>query len=125
MAQIIITIEDLLSPSPDKKLKLMKFSGQLDESNVDEKAKEIYDIIASVPQGLFLIFDFEKLEYMNSKSIGYLTDWYTKLNEKKGGIVIASARPNILDILQVVGLTQLIPCFQSLDEAKLKVMNSQ
>lgn len=121
MAQIIITVEDLVSGTPDKKLKLVKFSGQIDESNVDEKAKEIYDLIAATPQGLFLIFDFEKLEYMNSKSIGYLTDWYTKLTEKKGGIVIASARPNIVDILQVVGLTQLIPCTGTVEEAKLVV----
>lgn len=124
MAQIIVTTEDIVSTAPDKKIKLLKFAGQLDESNVDEKAKEIYDVIAAIPQGLFLIFDFEKLEYMNSKSIGYLTDWYTKLNEKKGGIVIANARPNILDILQVVGLTQLIPCVGSLEEAKLKVMSN-
>lgn len=120
MAQIIITVEDIPSAplSGDKKLKLMKFAGQLDESNVDEKAKGIYDLINATPQGLFLIFDFEKLEYMNSKSIGYLTDWYTKLNEKKGGIVIANARPNIVDILQVVGLTQLIKSVASVEEAK-------
>lgn len=122
MAQIIITAEDVVSSSPDKKLKLLKFSGQLDETNVDEKAKGIYDIISSVPQGLFLILDFEKLEYMNSKSIGYLTDWYTKLSEKKGGILIANARPNILDILQVVGLTQLIKCVGTVEEAKLAIM---
>lgn len=122
MAQIIVTTEDLASTSPDKKVKLLKFAGQLDESNVDEKAKEIYDIINSIPQGLFLIFDFEKLEYMNSKSIGYLTDWYTKLNEKKGGVIVANARPNILDILQVVGLTQLITCVGTVDEAKLAIM---
>lgn len=122
MAQIIITAEDVVSASPDKKLKLLKFSGQLDETNVDEKAKGIYDIINSVPQGLFLILDFEKLEYMNSKSIGYLTDWYTKLSEKKGGILIANARPNILDILQVVGLTQLIKCVATIEEAKLAIM---
>lgn len=122
MAQIIITTEDIVSAAPDKKIKLLKFTGQLDESNVDEKAKEIYETINAVPQGLFLIFDFEKLEYMNSKSIGYLTDWYTKLTEKKGGIIVASARPNILDILQVVGLTQLITCVGSVDEAKLAIM---
>ncbi len=122
MAQIIITTEDIVSATPDKKIKLLKFTGQLDESNVDEKAKEIYETINAVPQGLFLIFDFEKLEYMNSKSIGYLTDWYTKLTEKKGGIIVASARPNILDILQVVGLTQLIQCVGSVDEAKLAIM---
>lgn len=122
MAQIIVTTEDIASTSPDKKVKLLKFAGQLDESNVDEKAKEIYDIINSIPQGLFLIFDFEKLEYMNSKSIGYLTDWYTKLNEKKGGVIVANARPNILDILQVVGLTQLINCVGTVDEAKIAIM---
>lgn len=122
MAQIIITAEDIVSGAPDKKVKLLKFAGQLDESNVDEKAKEIYDIIQATPQGLFLIFDFEKLEYMNSKSIGYLTDWYTKLSEKKGGIIVANARPNILDILQVVGLTQLINCVGTVEEAKLAVM---
>lgn len=122
MAQIITTVEDIVSSSPDKKVKLIKFTGQLDESNVDDKAKEIYEIINVTPQSLFLIFDFEKLEYMNSKSIGYLTDWYTKLNEKKGGIIVANARPNILDILQVVGLTQLINCVGTVDEAKLAVM---
>lgn len=122
MANITITVEDLPSASADKKIKLIKFAGQLDESNVDEKAKEIYDLIGASSQGLYLIFDLEKLEYMNSKSIGYLTDWYTKLNEKKGGIVIANARPNILDILQVVGLSQLITCAASLDEAKLAIM---
>lgn len=122
MAQITITTEDVVSPSPDRKIKLLHFTGQLDESNVDEKAKEIYDIIASVPSGLSLIFDFAKLEYMNSKSIGYLTDWYTKLSEKKGSIIIANARPNILDILQVVGISQLINCAGTLEEAKLAVM---
>ncbi|MBI4995202.1 STAS domain-containing protein [Candidatus Peregrinibacteria bacterium] len=122
MAQIIITVEDIPSAAADKKMKLVKFAGQLDESNVDEKAKGIYDLINATPQGLALIFDFEKLEYMNSKSIGYLTDWYTKLSEKKGGIIIASARPNILDILQVVGLTQLIKCVSSVEEAKAAAM---
>ncbi len=121
MAQITITVEDVVSPTPTKKIKLVHFAGQLDESNVDEKAKEIYEIINKTPEQLFFIFDYEKLEYMNSKSIGYLTDWYTKLNEKKGGIVIANARPNILDILQVVGLTQLIPCLGTIDEAKVAV----
>lgn len=122
MAQIILTVEDVPSAKPDKKIKLLKFAGQLDESNVDDKAKEIYDVIAATPQGLSLIFDFEKLEYMNSKSIGYLTDWYSKLSEKKGEIIIATARPNILDILQVVGLTQLIKCVSTVEEAKVALM---
>lgn len=122
MTQATITVEDVPGSQPNKTVKLIKFSGQLDESNVDEKAKIMYELISKVPQNLYLIFDFDELEYMNSKSIGYLTDWYTKLNEKKGSIVIAKAKPNILDILQVVGLTQLISCVSTLEEAKAAVL---
>ena len=98
MAEVIITVEDVPSQNPDRHVKLVKFTGQLDESNVDEKAKIVYEIIQSTPQNLSLIFDFSGLEYMNSKSIGYLTDWYGKITEGKGKIVIAKARSNILDI---------------------------
>lgn len=123
MTQITITIEDIPTSVADKVAKMVKFQGQLDESNVDEKAKILYEIIEKNPKNLHLIFDFEELEYMNSKSIGYLTDWYGKVSEGQGKIAIAKARSNILDILQVVGLTQLINCFPTLDEAKFGILN--
>lgn len=119
MTTITITVEDLPSTVAGRTVKLAHFAGQLDESNVDDKAKEIYALIEATKGTLFLIFDFEKLEYMNSKSIGYLTDWYTKLSEKQGSIVIARARPNIVDILSVVGITQLVKCLDTVDEAKI------
>lgn len=122
MTQVNITIEDIPATTPGLNAKIVKFQGQLDESNVDEKAKIIYTLIEQNPQNLFLLMDFEELEYMNSKSIGYLTDWYGKISEGKGRIVIAKARSNILDILQVVGLTQLINCYNTADEAKFALL---
>lgn len=121
MTEVNITVEDIQSGTPGMTVKLVKIAGQLDESNVDEKSKEIYKLIEQTPKGLGLIFDLEKLDYMNSKSIGYLTDWYGKVNEGGGKIVISRAKPNILDILNVVGLTQLIPNFDTLEEAKFAV----
>ena len=125
MTEAHITIEDIASSDAGKKIKLVVISGQLDESNVDEKAQEIYKIISENPQNLSLIFDFERLEYMNSKSIGYLTDWYGKVNEGGGKIAIAKAKQNIADILGVVGLTQLISVFQTLEEAKFAILSPQ
>lgn len=122
MTQVNITIEDIPATTQGQIAKIVKFQGQLDESNVDEKAKVIYSVIEQNPQNLYLLMDFEELEYMNSKSIGYLTDWYGKVSEGKGRIVIAKARSNILDILQVVGLTQLINCYNTLDEAKFALL---
>ncbi len=124
MTQVNITIEDIPATTQGQVAKLVKFQGQLDESNVDEKAKLIYAVIEQNPQNLYLLFDFENLEYMNSKSIGYLTDWYGKISEGKGKIAIAKARSNILDILQVVGLTQLINSYPTVDEAKFALLHA-
>ena len=124
MTEAHIIIEDIAQDDAAKHVKLISVSGQLDESNIDEKAQEIYALITANPQGLYLIFDFEKLEYMNSKSIGYLTDWFGKITETQGKIVIIKAKPNIIDILQVIGLTQLIPMYGSLEEAKFALISA-
>lgn len=121
MTQVQITIEDMTPAPAGKVVKIVHIVGQLDETNVDEEAKKIYALLEATPQGLHLVFDFAGLEYMNSKSIGYLTDWYSKVSGAAGSVVIAGARDNILDILQVVGLTQLINTYPTLEEAKLAV----
>lgn len=118
MTQATITVEDVPSTNPNEIIKIVHISGQLDESNIDERIQEIYKLVEATPKGLNLVFDMEHLEYMNSKSIGYLTDLYGKISEAGGQVAIAKAQPNILDILQVVGLTQLIKTFGTADEAK-------
>ncbi|HCW32085.1 MAG: hypothetical protein UT55_C0014G0001 [Candidatus Peregrinibacteria bacterium GW2011_GWE2_39_6] len=117
-----ISIEDLPTDQADRVVKIIKISGQLDESNVDEQSKTIYQLIEANPKNLYLIFNFAELEYLNSKAIGYLTDWYGKISAEGGKIAIAMAKDNITDILSVVGLTQLITCYLTLDEAKLGIM---
>lgn len=118
MTEVNIQISDL-QPAGNLPTKLVKISGQLDESNVDEKIKQVYALLQA--GAMNLIFDLEELQYMNSKSIGYLTDLYGKVTEKGGKIVVSKARPNIDDILQVVGLNQLIPLVGSNEEAMLKL----
>ena len=113
------SIEDVAHDQTDRILKIVKISGQLDESNVDEQSKTVYRLIEQNPKHLYLIFDFSELEYLNSKAIGYLTDWYGRISAEGGKIAVAMAKDNIVDILQVVGLTQLIPCHATLDEAKV------
>lgn len=115
---IELIVGDLPGFDPTK-TKSISFKGQLDESNVDEQAKKVYQVLESAPAAFTLILNFAELEYMNSKAIGYLTDWYTRLSDKQGKIVIVQPRENILDILQVVGLTQLIQTYSTIDEARL------
>jgi len=59
---------------------------------------------------------------MNSKSIGYLTDWYRRINNKSGSVKLANARENILDILETVGLTSIIEHHPTLDSATISII---
>lgn len=125
MTEANITIEDIPGAPANLTAKQIRFEGQLDESNVDEKAKIIYKVIEENPENLYLLLNFEFLEYLNSKAVGYLTDWYGKITERNGKIVITKARNNILDILQVVGLTQLINCYDTPEEAKFSLLQTK
>ena len=117
--QITVTEDNI---DEQVKVVIVRFDGQLDESNIDDNAHVIYDLIEEMKEASFIIFDFQGLTYMNSKSIGYLTDWHLKVKEKNGEIILARARENILDILNVVGLTQIITSYPTIDEAKLAVL---
>lgn len=122
MSEIEINVENVVLSDPDNVIKIITFTGQLDETNVDDKAKNVYEVIENLPKGASIIFDFANLEYMNSKAIGYVTDFYSKIIENEGQLIIARPRENILDILKVVGITQIIKTSSTLDEAKLELM---
>jgi anti-anti-sigma factor len=108
----------ILSEQIQKNTFVVTVIGQMDESNIDDNSTIIYDVINKIPEGGNLILNFSELEYMNSKSIGYTTDFYNKMTEKKGNMIIAEAQDHIMDILTVVGLSHIITMVSSLSEAK-------
>jgi anti-anti-sigma factor len=115
MAEAQITMQD--ETLSGKSVKIVKLAGQLDETNVDEEAKKIYQIIDEMAEPNLLL-DFAELTYINSKAIGYVTDWYSRTAAKNGKIVVARPQANILDILKVVGITQIINIHETIDGAK-------
>jgi anti-anti-sigma factor len=122
MTEVNIAIDNIEALKEGRISKMIKIVGELDETNVDEEMQKIYGIIGENPWNLDLIFDFSGLGYLNSKCIGYLTDIYGKLSESNGKIAIFAARPNVLDTLQVVGLTQLITMYDTFEQAKAGVI---
>ncbi len=108
----------------DSPAKHIVMRGELDESNVDHHAETMYEAIRLVKHGTYFIFEGSGLGYINSKAIGYLTDWYNKLNEKGGKIILIKLKPTIFDILDVVGITQIIPVYKNLDEAERELLKN-
>jgi anti-anti-sigma factor len=118
MADIKYTFSDLIGVDNVTPIKVITLEGQLDESNVDEFAPKVYELINATPAGTSYILDVENISYINSKSIGYISDWYSQIISKQGKLVIAKPASNIKDILNVVGLDKVIPLAQTLEEAK-------
>lgn len=116
MAQVTLTFSDLTLTN-GQAAKKIAIAGQLDETNVDNEAKKVYQVISEMNPP-YLILDLTDLEYMNSKSIGYVTDWYTQSMGRQGAIALMNPKPNILDILKVVGITQIMQVYTTLEEAQ-------
>lgn len=123
MTQINTTIEKISLGDEAKDARIVKFEGQLDETNVDTEAQKVYQIFQESQKKVIVIFDLSNLTYLNSKSIGYITDWYNKALESGGKIFVASAHDNVMDVLRVVGLTNIIEFHLTVEEAKLAAMN--
>ena len=91
-------------------------SGQLDESNLPELSSKI-DPLLSMAEVRNLVFNFSKLEYLNSKILGYIANLSSEMEHAGKHIAIAEANSAVTDILDLVGLTTLIPCYPSAREA--------
>ena len=118
MPELKILIEDLMPPLSGKIAKIIHLDGQLDTGALEMKKIIFDDLLNKYPQNLLLLLDFEKLEYINSRGIGFLAECNEKLLKGNGKMVIARPTPNVDDILKVVGLENFIKSFATIEEAK-------
>jgi len=116
MSEINFQIEETKS-NKDIKCIIIKINGMLDESTADNFAPNVYSQIEKLEENQKLILDIENLSYMNSKSIGYFSDYYNKCIQKKANLVITKPAKNVLDVLETVGIDQIIPITQTNKEA--------
>lgn len=97
-------------------VKIVHLVGELDEVTV-ETSKEHIDPLLADTNIHQLIFDFTKLKFINSKGIGYLVSVHTHLTKDGRSMSIAGATEPVMDVLSLVGLTNIIPYHATLEEA--------
>lgn len=100
----------------DPDVKLIHLAGELDEVSI-EKLRAYVDPLLEDKSMKKLIFDLEKLEFINSKGIGYLVSVHTHLSRDGRTLVIAGAVEPVMDVISLVGLTSIIPYFSTVDDA--------
>jgi len=95
---------------------IFTFAGELDETNADNTFKDIYDQIGSF-ENKKIIFNMSELKYLNSKSIGYIADVFSNIEDNEWEMYISNCDEGVKDVLELVWITTIIPTVDTEEEA--------
>ena len=90
--------------------------GELDETHLDGLNQAINPLLQN-SEVKKLILDCSKLVFINSKIIGFLVGLHTHLSKEFRRLIIAAPNQAVMDVIQLVGLTAIIPVTTSVEEA--------
>ncbi|MBU1446245.1 STAS domain-containing protein [Patescibacteria group bacterium] len=107
---------------PDTQRNFQKVSiiGNIDRDTMEKARTQMEVILNNLPTGSVML-DMENLEFINSEGIGYLSDIFSRLYADNKHLMILKASPRIMDIFQLVGLNQIIPCCDTEEECLAKL----
>jgi len=91
------------------------FEGAFDGS-VKEPLADV-DALINKDTKINFIFDFAKLDYLNSYAIGQLVAWHNHLLKNGGQLIVAGTTKNVEDILNILGISNLFKVFQDVESA--------
>ena len=86
---------------------IFEFHGELDETNADKTFTTIYNAIGDFT-GKKILFNLVGLKYLNSKSIGYIADIFSNIEDGNGKMVITNMGEEVKDTLELVGITTIV-----------------
>lgn len=92
------------------------FNWELDETNADKTFTKIYEQIGDFAWKKIL-FNMTSLKYLNSKSIWYIADVFSNLEDSDGKMHISNCDEGVKDVLELVGITTIIPTVDTEAEA--------
>ena len=118
MQKLTLTITDY----PDiPNAKMVYFEGDFD-GYAEETIMDLQVALEQATPSNIFIFDFSKLNYLNSFAIGQLVSWNNTITAKTGQIMIIGLNKNIEDIFTVLGIGSLFKTYPSIEDLK-KAMN--
>ncbi len=95
---------------------IFSFKWELDETNADKTFNGIYKDIWDFKDKK-IIFDFSWLKYLNSKSIGYIADIYSNIEDAGSQMYITNCDEGVKDVLELVWITTIVPTVDTIEEA--------
>lgn len=100
----------------EENILIFTFEGELDETNADNTFKDIYEQIGEF-ENKKIIFNMSWLKYLNSKSIGYIADVFSNIEDNEWEMYISNCDEGVKDVLELVWITTIIPTVDTETEA--------
>jgi len=98
-------------------VKVVYMAGEVDGDAVESFKEQLNALFESTPEVKYYIFHLRKLDFINSMVIGYLADVYSQLGKQGKKLILSEGNSHILDILDLVGFTNLVDHYDSLRDA--------
>lgn len=114
MQKLTVTISDY-TEIPNAKMVI--FDGDFD-GYAKENIEGIQKTIDECATGATIIFDFSRLNYLNSFAIGQLVAWHNIVSTKGAKIVIVGINKNVEDIFSVLGINNIFKAYPTVEELK-------
>ena len=105
------------------KMLVISMIAELDHHLADEM-REVIDDVIDVRGVEDIIFDFSRINFMDSAGIGLIMGRYRKIHEK-GRIYVAGAGEGISRILLISGLHKLVVVSSDVNDAAKKILESK
>lgn len=94
--------------------------GELDHHSADHVRQKIDgELLKSTTKNV--IFDFSKLSFMDSSGIGVIMGRYKNVNKLGGSMAIVSLNTQINRIIEMSGISKMIPVYESIENAVNKM----
>lgn len=84
----------------------MRFDGELDQKNVEGLRFKVIELIDKY-HIKYLVFNFEKLKFMDSSGIGFIIGRYNYLKKTGGKIFLCSMNNQIRRLVMLSGLARI------------------
>jgi len=95
---------------------IFNITGELDETNADKTFTSIYEGIGEFEEKK-IILNLEWLKYLNSKSIWYIADIFSNIEDADSKMYISNCDEWVNDVLELVWITTIVPTVATEEEA--------
>jgi len=95
---------------------IFEFNWELDETNADKTFNAIYEQIWDFSDKK-IIFNMSNLKYLNSKSIWYIADIFSNIEDNDWEMYISNCDEWVKDVLELVWITTIVPTVDTVEEA--------